>query len=294
MTIIICTYAGQPALIPGEALLADALDARGVSVSIAPWDAIDPGRVVGAALCLRSTWDYHERWPEFRTWLDRCQQAAVRMINPLPTVRWNIDKIYLRDFASRGIAVPPAVWIAPGERVTAAMVASGLDALQVETAVLKPRVSASAYGTERVVRGTEPAAATAAVIGERGGLLQAFVPEIVTRGELSLVFFAGAFSHAARKTAAAGDFRVQADHGGQWTHVDVPPLLVAAATRMLRAVTHPWTYVRVDLVETAAGPVLMELELFEPELFLTPDSADRFAGALIAALSGPPGSIVRA
>jgi len=38
----------------------------------------------------------------------------------------------------------------------------------------------------------------------------------------------------------------------------------------------------VDLVETDRGPVLMELELIEPDLFLTPAAAARQAAALLA------------
>jgi hypothetical protein len=38
----------------------------------------------------------------------------------------------------------------------------------------------------------------------------------------------------------------------------------------------------VDLVETDRGPVLMELELIEPDLFLTPAAAARLAAALLA------------
>jgi hypothetical protein len=46
--------------------------------------------------------------------------------------------------------------------------------------------------------------------------------------------------------------------------------------------TRPWLYARVDLVEAGRGPVLMELELIEPDLFLTPDAAGRMAAALLA------------
>jgi hypothetical protein len=38
----------------------------------------------------------------------------------------------------------------------------------------------------------------------------------------------------------------------------------------------------VDLVEAERGPVLMELELIEPDLFLTPAAAAWLAAALLA------------
>jgi hypothetical protein len=51
---------------------------------------------------------------------------------------------------------------------------------------------------------------------------------------------------------------------------------------VLAAVSRPWLYARVDLVETDRGPMLMELELIEPDLFLTPTAAARLAAALLA------------
>ena len=41
-------------------------------------------------------------------------------------------------------------------------------------------------------------------------------------------------------------------------------------------------YARVDIVESARGPLLMELELIEPELYLlvVPSAAGRFATSI--------------
>ena len=45
----------------------------------------------------------------------------------------------------------------------------------------------------------------------------------------------------------------------------------------------PWLYARVDVVLAERGPLLMELELVEPELFfhLAPERADRLAHHLL-------------
>jgi hypothetical protein len=46
-------------------------------------------------------------------------------------------------------------------------------------------------------------------------------------------------------------------------------------------------YARVDLVESSRGPLLMELELIEPELYFlhAPDSAHRMARLIAQRLS---------
>ena len=92
------------------------------------------------------------------------------------------------------------------------------------------------------------------------------------------MFCAGLFTHAVRKHAKSGDFRVQQDFGGV-----VEPLLpradlVAFANRVVSTVP-ACLYARVDVVESNHGPLLMELELIEPELYflIVPSAAARFA-----------------
>ena len=60
-------------------------------------------------------------------------------------------------------------------------------------------------------------------------LVQPFLPEIQSGGELSLLFFDGVFSHAVRKLPRPGDYRVQFQFGGSNENVDVSDELVAQA-----------------------------------------------------------------
>lgn len=272
MDIVLATCRAQPTLTPSDWLLAEALRARGAHVRAAPWDDIEDGDVV----VLRSTWDYHRRVGEFRAWLEAIAQRS-RLINPLETVLWNLDKRYLRELERKGIAMPAARWFEPGEQPYLSDV---LKANGWERAVLKPRISATAHGTHLIRPGVllmgndwAPALAT-------GGLIQEFVPEIQQSGEISLVYLGGAFSHAVRKVTAGGEFRVQAEFGGRTETVDADAALVAFGGRVLEAASVPWVYARVDVVEAAGGPLLMELELIEPELFLR-DAAG--GAALLAA-----------
>ena len=48
-----------------------------------------------------------------------------------------------------------------------------------------------------------------------GALLQDVIPEVIERGEVSMVYSGGAFSHAVLKRATDGEFRVQQDFGGR-------------------------------------------------------------------------------
>ncbi|MGZ3443894.1 MAG: ATP-grasp domain-containing protein, partial [Polyangia bacterium] len=201
------TLYGDEQALPARFAAAD-IDARPVSWSdpAVDWRSFD--RVV-----LRSTWDYFERIGEFRAWLDRLDAERVPLCNPTALVRWNFDKRYLGELAARGAHLLPTRFVEAGEPLD-------LDALVRERgwsdAILKPAVSGGAYRTHRFA-----AAEARALQGEldtilrtAGALVQPFAPEIATEGEWSLLFFGGGYSHAAIKTPASGDFRVQTQHGG--------------------------------------------------------------------------------
>jgi hypothetical protein len=95
------------------------------------------------------------------------------------------------------------------------------------------------------------------------------------------------FSHAVSKRARAGDFRVQQDFGGVVTPVTPPTSLIAVADFVMAQVPGPQLYARVDIVDTDRGPLLMELELIEPELYflIVPSAAGQFAAALTQRLT---------
>jgi glutathione synthase/RimK-type ligase-like ATP-grasp enzyme len=152
--------------------------------------------------------------------------------------------------------------------------------------VAKPRVSHSAWQTIRWSPGdgldegpTGPA------------IVQPYLPAIETDGELSLIFFGGAYSHAVRKVPQPGDFRVQPEYDGIITACVPDADEMEAARVILAAVEEDLLYARVDLSRGLDGkPVLIELELIEPDLYLGYDEADGtgFARAVAERLAGGP------
>jgi glutathione synthase/RimK-type ligase-like ATP-grasp enzyme len=240
------------------------------------------------ALVIRSPWDYYRRPVEFRAWLDARADAGSLLCNSAEVLRWNYDKRYLSELATAGVAsIVPTSYVGRGEKPDLAALAwaRGWDEI-----VIKPSISAGAYRTHRFRAGD--AAAHAAeidqILSECGLLVQPFLPEIVRDGELSLLFFDGVFSHAVRKRAKAGDYRVQFRYGGTDALVEVEAALVEQARACVLAAPSLPTYARVDGLIKDGGFLLMELELFEPLLFLShhPEAAHRFASAVKARLEG--------
>lgn len=102
-----------------------------------------------------------------------------------------------------------------------------------------------------------------------------------------MVYAGGAFSHAVTRRAQAGDFRVQTDFGGLVEVLTPSPRLLAFGDTVMAQVPASCAYARVDMVDTTRGPLLMELELIEPELYfsIVPGSAERMARAIVDRLA---------
>jgi glutathione synthase/RimK-type ligase-like ATP-grasp enzyme len=260
----------------------------GWAVTAVPWRSRSVEWSRFDAVVIRTAWDYHLDPDAFLRALERIDGSGTRLANPLPLVRWNARKTYLRDLSSRGLPVVPTVWgkdleIGDFQRLFAEL---GADEI-----VIKPVIGATAYDTFRVGRhqGTDMAAEVAAVFAGREYMAQPFIASIVGEGEISLFYFGGKYSHAVRKTPKPEDFRVQEEHGGLIVPADPPAVLIALGHRCLAALDHPTLYARVDLVRLPAGEhALMELELIEPSLYfrMDPGAPRRFARALDAWMEG--------
>jgi hypothetical protein len=279
--IALATYAAEPTLYREETELLPLLRARGIEAEAVIWN--DPTADWGRfdAVVLRSTWDYFQRYPEFCAWLAGLERARVRVHNAPSLVRWNSDKMYLRDLERRGARILPTVFCEAGQPadLSAILRTSGW-----ENAVLKPSVSGGAYRTYRVRAdaAAEHQSEMDALLATTGVLVQPFFPEIQTDGEWSFVFFDGALSHTVRKRAVAGEYRVQTQYGGPFTLVEPAPWLVDQARRVLDLRPEAPAYARVDGLVRGRDFYLMEAELIEPYLYLSaaPGSEDRCAQLL--------------
>ena len=255
---------------------AGALEAAGMSVEPISWNG---GAELGAfdLVLPLVAWGYHQRVADWHAWLDHAEQARLPVANPVKLLRWNSDKAYLAELCSAGVPTVPSMTIdALDERwLVEARAAFGDDL------VIKPLVSASAYGTHRL-HAADPL--PEAVRGWRM-LAQPWLQSITGSGEWSLIYFDGAFSHAVAKVPRPGEFRVQPEHGGIISRCEPPPGARDVADAALAQAPTPSTYARIDLVRGNDGALLViEIELIEPALWLdhAPD-ATAFAAAVRSA-----------
>lgn len=258
-------------------LLVDAFAARGAHAEPVAWDDPTADWAAFDVALLRSTWNYVAHLRAFREWLDRVE-AATRLVNPHGTVTWNLHKRYLHDLAGAGVAVVPT------ELVPHA-VQPDWNALfdRFGELVVKPAISAGSFATVRVAAGDVRAAREhRQAHADRDLLVQPLLASVMTHGEDNLVHLGGTFSHAIHKGPRWAGQPEQSR--GLVQPADDELALARDVLRTVAELGHGTpAYARVDVARAADGtPVLMELELVEPALYL--DRAPRAAGTLADAV----------
>jgi glutathione synthase/RimK-type ligase-like ATP-grasp enzyme len=287
--VALATCREFPDLDHEDRLLVPALAALGVEAVPAVWtdEAVDWSSF--AAVVLRETWDYSDDRPAFLSWIERVG-SVTSLLNPGDVVAWNTDKRYLRDLAAAGVPVVPTRFLEPGDDPGA-----WLPEGDFTDVVVKPAVSCGSRDTVRYHTGDPLDEAEAHVrrllVEQRTVMVQPYLDAVDTVGETALLFFDGEFSHAIRK----GPLLARGVEGdkveGLFVQEQIDPREPTArelevATRVVACIPGGLDrvlYARVDLIPDADGePLLLELELTEPSLFLSHDAgaADRLAAAI--------------
>ncbi len=272
------TYAKMPDLDPDDRLALELLKERGFVVAAAVWDDAAVDWAQAGTVVIRSTWDYNLRHEAFIAWAQSVASVAP-LYNPLPLLRWNLHKRYLADLAAHGVPTVETRWLPAGAR---ANLRDLLKDATWETAVVKPAIGLSTYGVRQVTGTSEDQTHLDALLRDHDVMVQPFMRSVDDHGEHSLMFINGTYSHAARKTSFQA--LLPTGEAGE-TPAEASGSEIAVAARAMQALPSPALYARVDLVHDDAGrPLVIELELIEPTLFLGmhPRAAHRFADALAA------------
>ncbi|GAA1365251.1 hypothetical protein GCM10009661_16250 [Catellatospora chokoriensis] len=285
--VAIVTCAEIPLLEDDDRLVLPALAALGVDAEPVVWDDPDADWSSYDLVVLRSPWDYAQRHDEFLAWA----AGVPRLVNPAETVAWNTDKRYLAELAAAGLPVTPTTFLAPGDPWTP-------PAGDVEY-VIKPAVSAGSRDTGRYGPADKVQAVAHVRRLQAAGritMVQPYLPAVDSYGETALLYFADpatgrlAYSHAIRK----GPMLTGPDEGMDTLYKleEITPRTPTAAERavgdaVVATLPAGLVYARVDLIPDERGnPLLVELELTEPSVFMLHDAAapTRLATAITWAL----------
>lgn len=264
----------------------DAFARREIHVELTPWGSRRDWSAYDGVV-IRTTWDYIDDRAGFLEWAEAVA-AVTKLANPVDVLAWNTDKRYLRELTATGLPVVSTHWIEPGEEPTVPS--------EWDDVVVKPAVSAGARRSARYGRDRVDAARRhieSLLADGITAMVQPYVADVDSRGETGTYLFGGEPSHAITKGAVLHRDQPAPDdmHLGATQRVTAAPIdpdLVGFARRTLDAApggADNLLYARVDTVRDAAGaPMILEVELTEPFLWLETDAsgtaADRFAEAV--------------
>ncbi|HSA52069.1 MAG TPA: hypothetical protein VLH10_18435 [Yinghuangia sp.] len=287
-TVALVTCAELPDLDTDERAVIAPLAERGIAAVPAVWDEPSVKWEAFDAVIVRSAWDYPHRHGEFLRWAE----TVPNLWNPVDVLAWNTDKHrYLRHLGDAGLPVVPTMWVGPGSTVT--LPSTGVH-------VVKPAVGAGSRDVGRYDMGDPRERALAAGLAAnltssgRTAMVQPYLDAVDTAGETALLFFGGRYSHAIRKgpmltgpaDTGMGLYKQESITAREATDAELH-----VAQRVLCAVpggVQRLLYARVDVIPGPDGtPVVLELELTEPSLFLgfAAQAAERFAAAIDARLN---------
>ena len=268
-------------------LLLEAVRATGRAVDEVCWDDESIDWSTYDQVVIRSTWDYHRRYDEFMQWV-RAVSAVSTISNSVDVITWNTDKHYLAEVAAIGLPIVPTIFIEPGQDD---WLSSARELLAKGDVVVKPAISAGSNDTERHSNFDAAQKHIAELLlAQRSVMLQPYMADVDVQSETGLVFINGKFSHAFAK----GPLLAQAKNmsGGLYAEEEIGVRQPTAEQLLIGERAVKWLlsrfgkllYARVDLLPTAHGPVIIELELAEPSLYLLlhPEAATDFAHALIS------------
>ncbi len=285
--IAFITSEQDPLLISDDRLAIEPVMQLGLSVEPFVWDNGVAGIGEFDAIIFRSCWNYHRKFEKFVSWILQVKDLNVPTFNSIPVSLWNLHKKYLLDLANAGVAIPRTELILKDSH--SEDLRTKLVAVKSEQVIIKPAISLNGEDTylcdaqdiARIGRLTE------SLLSERDVLIQEYIPEVQTFGEISLLFFNKKYSHSVRKTPAANEFRIHTEYGGSRMPFSPGQDLIDSAAKILDLVSESLLFARVDFIVSTRGPLLVELELVDPMLYLACDTAaaGRFAENIAESVS---------
>jgi glutathione synthase/RimK-type ligase-like ATP-grasp enzyme len=284
MLIGILTCNRLPQLNPADQILIPLLLEKGIKAEPVIWNEKNVNWQSFDYLVVRNIWDYYLEEEAFEEWLNLMEELNIPVLNPIAVIRQNKHKFYLKEFRENGVKIIPTLF--SGQDSPASI--EDIKAQGWNKIVIKPAVSAGSHLTNIFETDKLDAKVLDEVVSGNDWLIQPFLEEISTNGEISMIFFNGQFSHAILKKPKAGDFRVQSQYGGQYQLFQPDENLIATGQKVITQIKEPLLYGRVDGLMINGEFNLMELELIEPDLYFQRDEriAPRFIEEILRRISG--------
>lgn len=239
---------------------------EGIDSIIISWDKKFNYRKTDIVI-IRSCWDYDERIEEFMHKMKDISKTS-NLINNYNIISKNYNKEYLKKFRDRGVDIVPTTFVRTIKELKIEH--------DSEYLVLKPNISASGKDTYRVKRTDYKAILAIAnkILKDKVLLIQPFIEEINTSSEYSTVVIDSKICMNMKKTPKSDGFLVHPHFGGVYKRYDyLSKSDILFVKKVIKEIDDSFVYARIDyLHDKNKRPMLLEVELIEPRLYLEENS----------------------
>jgi len=252
-----------------DLLLQDELLMLGYVVDIVAWSSKSYDFSRATVCIVRSCWDFHNNQKEYFESLKQISCKSL-LLNSFDLISSYLSKEYLLKLKELGVKIIPTVVISEKKQIIDA-----IDSLKSERIVIKPTVSASGDCTYRA-KSTDISfikSRAKEILQNCDVIIQAYIKGIESFGEISSVVIDGEITFSMLKKPKVGDFLVHEHHGGCYKAIEIDEKQRLFVEKIIDLFEEKPLYARVDYLFDAQGePMLLELELNEPNIYLTRSS----------------------
>lgn len=256
-----------------------ALKKHNINAQIQAWDDPNVNWNNYNVVLLKSTWGYHSCISSFISWLNMLEVKKIKLINPISIVKQNINKNAQRlELEKNKIPVLDSVYLSldltnagtqrPMESLYETIIKYYTE--QNDFYVIKPIISASSNKTFKIelfqiTKEQEKEYSLMINNNEAIGVILQPYQKTVENGEYSLIYINGELSHAVIRFSIFSEFKNKVI---PIPIVELPQSVRILGNRVMKYYNEKKVcYSRVDIILADKGPLVMEVEMAEPDLF---------------------------
>lgn len=214
-------------------------------------------------IVIRTPWDYSQNFEQFFEFINK-PIIKNKAINSIEVINWNINKTYLKNLVRAGIPVIETEYV---KDWNFSKILQAINSFDSEKIILKPSISAGGRAVY-LLENRKDIREVLKEIPRVGELMVQPFKEEIFDGEFSAIIIDNKLYHTVIKKPANRGFKVQSHFGGTEVLYSIKPINKEFCENVLNSISDKINYGRIDYIIENGKPKLMELELFEPDLFL--------------------------
>ena len=160
----------------------------------------------------KNVWNFNEKKITYQ------REKQTKLFNPLEVIRWNSNKLYLQELSNASFSTIETFWLNASELRD--KLPNIISEKKWDKCIIKPIVGGNSGHASLWKRETDNLEEILSICKESGKemwMIQPFITEILTEGEISFIFIGNQFSHAIKKIPKQDDFRTQISWGASCT-----------------------------------------------------------------------------